>query len=163
MRKLKYVKLFENFKMNEEVDQWFPEIGEPGPTPDRKVLDGYHRTLLSDIIRKFERTIQRAGGNIVEVGKDMSIPKFKYEKEFIQYSEETKMFFNQFQEKDRTAETELKAPIRFAEALRKGLAEFYGEKKIDYSDSVITMEGVEESTDDEYIFKYILLDIQKNK
>lgn len=161
MRKLKYVKLFENFKMNEELDQYFPGPGEPGLTPDRKVLEGYHRTLLSDIIRKFERTIQRAGGNIHEVGKDMSVPKFKHEKEFIQYSEETKMFLKQFPEEDRTAETELKAPIRFAEALRKGLAEFYGEKEINYSDSIITMKGIEESTDDEYIFKYILLDIQK--
>ncbi len=159
MRKLKYVKLFENFQINEDLDQYFPPVGST--SDDQRVLNGYHRTLLSDIIKKFEGTIQGEGGNIVEVGKDMSIPKFKYEKEFIQYSEETKMFFNQFQEKDRTAETELKAPIKFAESLRKGLEEFYGEKEIDYSDSKIKMKGVEESTDKEYIFKYILLEITK--
>lgn len=41
------------------------------------------------------------------------------------------------------------------------MSEFYGEKEIDLSDYTITMEGVEESTKDEFVFKYILLDISE--
>ena len=163
MKKLKYIKLFEsgniqirrnifmtqigNFKINEELDE------DMSPkTRSEKLINHYLRTLLSRPIKKAESI---AGQNKVTY-------KYKTEEESISYSKNTKKFFDEFSKDYRVAELEIKTTIEFAEELKQAMSEFYGEKEIYLSDYTITMEGVEESTKDEFVFKYILLDISEN-
>jgi hypothetical protein len=146
MKKLKYIKLFERFNLNEELD-----MDMSPKTKSEKLVNHYLGTLLSRPIKKAESI----------AGKNQVTYKYKTEEKSVAYSKNTKIFLDEFSKDYRVAELEIRTPIEFAEKLEQVMSEFYGEKEIDLSDYTITMEGVEESTKDEFVFKYILLDISE--